>query len=189
MGNLAPMSLRCSPGPSGEICLNQASQELTRSMRLMAQGTGSLAHPGISQRRARNCFFQTMSCSTHSVSWGTECRAQQGVHSTPKAHRLPLLGAICGMFWFGRRSLLADQHFQNLLSSVGFINFCLDHFSLKEKEKKPPKKKKKPQRHCVLVFQKSLMLKLHSAPGQVLRTVLHSAAGSAGEALGHQHGS
>lgn len=36
--------------------------------------------------------------------------------------------------------MLADQHFQNLLSSVGFINFCLDHFSLKEKEKKPPKK-------------------------------------------------
>lgn len=145
VGNLAPMSLRCSLGPGGEICLNQASQELTQSMRLMAQGTcsptGSLAHPGISQRRARNCFFQTMSCSTHSVSWGTECRAQQGVHSTLKAHRLPLLGAICGMFWFGRRSLLADQHFQNLLSSVGFINFCLDHFSLKENEKKPPKKK------------------------------------------------
>lgn len=81
-----------------------------------------------------------MPCSTHSVH--EFLNNLQGVHSTLKSHRW-LVGAICGMFWFEKHSFLANQHFQSLLGSVSFVNFCLDYFFkkkiTKQNNKKTPK--------------------------------------------------
>lgn len=110
--------------------------------------------PGLlRQGRWRDCFSQSMPCSTHSVHRCPK-QYQPGVYSTLKAHRLPAFGCHLWHVLVWKHSLLADQHFQSILSSVSFVNFCLDYSSCKKQQNN--KKPLKPTK-TLLFFQGMLV--------------------------------